>query len=162
MLEKVNNTYRFKRSNLVGNIKSFSFLIYLTFFQLLKRKILSWVEKFKIPKTINKYNTRISIERKMFVLNIMFKMFLLCSTEGSSFSTILKVALQRYNILIVGMIATILKIVNVYNINSFASYNWKVLDEIFLSFLSQTLSKLNELFFGTRSNRQLLHHFHEI
>ena len=120
------------------------------------------MEKFKIPKTINKYNTRISIERKMFVLNIMFKMFLLCSTEDSSFSTILKVTLQRYNILIVGMIATILKIVNVYNINSFASYNWKVLDQIFLCFLSQTLSKWNELFFGTRSNRQLLHHFHEI
>ena len=58
----------------------------------------------------------------------------LCSTIGSSFSIILKVALQRYNILIVDMIATILKTVNDYNINSFASYNWEVLDQIFSAY----------------------------
>ena len=53
---------------------------------------------------------------------------------GSSFSIIPKVALQRYNILIMDMIATILKTVNDYNINSFASYNWEVLDQIFFAF----------------------------
>ena len=65
-------------------------------------------------------------------------MFPLCSTIGSSFSIILKVALQRYNILIVDMIVTILKTVNDYNINSFASYNWEVLDQIFFLSLSNS------------------------
>ena len=68
------------------------------------------------------------------MLSIMFRMLPLCSTIGSSFPIILKVALQRYNILIVDMIATILKTVNDYNINSFASYNWEVLDQIFSAY----------------------------